>query len=280
MVENVPAPIIIKRVHAEYEHAHGGAWKIALADMMTAMMAFFLLLWLLSSTSSEDLTAIAEYFRPANKLVGSGGDVTVIEKSSAGTPGSIAVAEADERKKDEVPPEVATVVEDDAEERVRIDDRNFEALEQQIKTLISADPIISSSLDQIAFIRDEDGLRVEIIDRENSPMFAIGTSIHLPRARELLELVASAIRDLSNKIIVRGHTDSRGYKTDDGRNNWTLSSERADSTRLVLEAYGVRHDRFVKIEGYADTMPFVPSDLYDARNRRISIVLKYQSRSK
>jgi chemotaxis protein MotB len=111
-------------------------------------------------------------------------------------------------------------------------------------------------------------------------MFAVGTSIHLPRARELLERVASAISDLSNKIIVRGHTDSRGYKADDERNNWVLSSERADSTRLVLEVYGVSPDRFVKIEGYADTLPFVPGDLYDARNRRISVVLKYQARSK
>lgn len=256
------APIIIKRVQIEGEGHHSGAWKIALADMMTAMMAFFLVLWLISSTSSEELSAIADYFKPADMVTGSGGEMTAIEKASASAEISLTVPEQPKQIGENG--SESDNDQDLGEARRKIDVRNFLELEKRIKELIAADN--SSSLDQIVFARDDEGLLIEIVDRENAPMFAIGTSVHLPRAREILQKVAIPVRDLPNKIIVRGHTDSRAYKIDDGRNNWLLSTERSDSTRLVLESYGVRHDRFIKIEGYADTMPFIPDDLFDARN--------------
>lgn len=276
MANDIPAPIIIKRLHADEQHRHGGAWKIALADMMTAMMAFFLVLWLISSTSSENLTAIADYFKPPNKIVGSGGDLVAIHRSSFGVFEAMFASGLDDPKRsDDSPP--APKPDENAAEQAATDERNFAKLEHLIKEMIVEDRSISSFLDQIVFARDEEGLRIEIVDQENFPMFAIGTSTPLPRAREILEKVAMAIRNLPNKIIVRGHTDSRSYKNNDLRNNWLLSSERSDSTRLVLEAFGIKPERFAKIEGYADTMPYVFDDPYDARNRRISVVLRYQA---
>ena len=282
MAQENPPPIIIKKIQADEMHRHGGAWKIALADMMTAMMAFFLVLWLISSTSSDDLTAIADYFKPQDKILGSEGEVASAQKLARASFESKLDLGSMELVSKEFE-NAAVSAEKDKEVDVKeiqnkTDERNFNELERELKRLIGQDASLSSALDQINFVREEDGLRIEIVDRENASMFAMGTSALLPRAREIMEKVAVAIGHLPNRIMVRGHTDSHGYKTADGRNNWILSAERSDSTRLVLEAYGVKSYRFVKIEGVADTLPFIANDIYDPRNRRINIVLRYQSR--
>lgn len=282
MAQENPPPIIIKKIKADEMHRHTGAWKIALADMMTAMMAFFLVLWLISSTSSENLTAIADYFKPQDKILGSEGEVASAQKLARASFESKLDLGSMELVSKEFE-NAAVSAEKDKEVDVKeiqnkTDERNFNELERELKRLIGRDASLSSALDQINFVREEDGLRIEIVDRENASMFAMGTSTLLPRAREIMEKVAVAIGHLPNRIMVRGHTDSHGYKTADSRNNWILSAERSDSTRLVLEAYGVQSDRFVKIEGVADTLPFIANDIYDPRNRRINIVLRYQSR--
>lgn len=277
MDQNIPPPIIIKRINSDEHSVHGGAWKIALADMMTAMMAFFLVLWLISSTSSENLSSIAQYFKPQDKMLGSEGEIATTKKLSSGTAMSVFVSEPNKIVSDRMAENRTNIEKDEDEEVSKLDDNNFTELERKLTEMVSKDPDQKSMLDQINFVREQDGLRIEIVDRENASMFAIGTSVLLPRARELMEKVAFTIQKLPNKIVLRGHTDSHAYKRGDVRNNWLLSTERSDSTRIILESNGVKSERFLKIEGVADTAPFMADDPYDPRNRRINIILRYQS---
>jgi len=129
-------------------------------------------------------------------------------------------------------------------------------------------------------VQDKDGLRIEIIDKADFAMFSLGTNRLQPRAQALIEAVAKTVSEMPNKVNVRGHTDSFGFANPDQRNNWILSAERAESTRLLLEKQGVPPDRFSRIEGVADKEPFNAADPYDARNRRISVTLKFQNGEK
>jgi len=141
---------------------------------------------------------------------------------------------------------------------------------------IKQDPNLSKLAEQVQFVRVKDGLRIEVIEKADFSMFAVGTTRVLPRASGLVGEVAKAISDLPNKVVIRGHTDSRGYALDNEMNNWLLSAERAESTRQVLEAQGVAPEKIVRVEGVADTDPFNKDDLMDVRNRRISITLQFQ----
>jgi len=130
--------------------------------------------------------------------------------------------------------------------------------------------------DQVQVSREKEGLRIEIIDKADFSMFRLGTSDVEPRAAALLAEVAKSLRDVPNKLAVRGHTDSIGFAPGTGRNNWTLSTERADATRRLMEANGVPTRRFERLEGVADTVPFIPSNPADPRNRRVSITVLNQ----
>ena len=142
---------------------------------------------------------------------------------------------------------------------------------------LSEDKNLAALKEQVKFVQDKDGLRIEIVDKADFAMFSLGTNKLQPRAQALLEAVAKTVADLPNKVYVRGHTDGFGYASNDPKNNnWALSAERADSTRQLLEKMGVPSDRITRIEGVADKQPFNSSDPYDARNRRISITLQYK----
>jgi chemotaxis protein MotB len=130
--------------------------------------------------------------------------------------------------------------------------------------------------DQVNITREKDGLRIEIIDKADYSMFRLGTNQLDPKAAQLLAEVAKSIKDLPNKVAIRGHTDSLGFAADSGRNNWTLSTERADATRQLMQGSGVGYQRFQRIEGVADTAPFVPANPADPRNRRVSITVLNQ----
>ena len=125
-------------------------------------------------------------------------------------------------------------------------------------------------------MREKDGLRIEIIDKADFAMFALGTTRLLPRAQTLLDEVAKSLGSMPNKVAVRGHTDSVAFANTENRNNWSLSAERAEATRQLVEKSGVKSNRFARIEGVADTAPYNPNDPLDARNRRISITVLFR----
>ena len=297
------APIIIKKVQPDEGAAHGGAWKIALADMMTAMMAFFLLMWLLGATSEAQRKSIADYFKPTPKslvqmgqLAGSNG---VLGGRSIMDPEGLPVAASQTSMLDLEPPRdpesgkergpgsesedkagkgpTDKPLDEEAKQKIaaELDKKNFDQLEKELRKKLEESSMLASLQGQVRIVRDREGLRIEVIDKSDFSMFGLGTTRLLPRAQALIEEIAKSISSMPNKIAVRGHTDSVPFSGDGTRNNWFLSAERADATRQLLERAGVSSDRFARIEGVADTDPFIPNDRSDPRNRRISVTLSY-----
>ena len=297
----VVAPtIVIKKVMDDgHGGAHGGAWKIALADMMTAMMAFFLLMWLLGASNADQRKSVADYFKPTShsnvtmgKLAGSDGmfggrsvidpdgfpfsakqtsSLNMVTPRSQGGPTendpSPNGSDSKESGQDGDPGKKSAAAADAA---------NFEKMEKEIKEALAKNPKLDKLKDQVQFARDQDGLRIEIIDKADFAMFGLGTTNMTPRAQALLGEVSKTLAALPNKVAIRGHTDSVQFANTDDRNNWSLSAERAEETRKIIEKKGIPVNRFAKIEGVADTAPYNPSDPKDPRNRRISITVMNQ----
>ena len=302
----VVAPsITIKKIMDDgHGGAHGGAWKIALADMMTAMMAFFLLMWLLGASNADQRKSIADYFKPTShsnvtmgKLAGSDGmlggrsvidpdgfpfsakqtsALNMVTPRSQGGPTendpSPNGADSKESGQDGDPGKKSAA----AAAAAAADAANFEKLEKEIKEAMAKNPRLDKLKDQVSFARDKDGLRIEIIDKADFAMFGLGTTTMTPRAQALLTEVSKTLAALPNKVAIRGHTDSVQFANTDDRNNWSLSAERAEETRKIIEKKGIPGNRFAKIEGVADTAPYNPKDPKDPRNRRISITVMNQ----
>jgi chemotaxis protein MotB len=298
----VVAPsITIKKIMDDgHGGAHGGAWKIALADMMTAMMAFFLLMWLLGASNADQRKSIADYFKPTShsnvtmgKLAGSDGmlggrsvidpdgfpfsakqtsSLNMVTPRSQGGPTendpSPNGSDSKESGQDGDPGKKSAAAAADA--------ANFEKMEKEIKEALAKNPKLDKLKDQVQFARDQDGLRIEIIDKADFAMFGLGTTTMTPRAQALLTEVSKTLAALPNKVAIRGHTDSVQFANTDDRNNWSLSAERAEETRKIIEKKGIPGNRFAKIEGVADTAPYNPNDPKDPRNRRISITVMNQ----
>jgi chemotaxis protein MotB len=294
----VVAPsITIKKIMDDgHGGAHGGAWKIALADMMTAMMAFFLLMWLLGASNADQRKSVADYFKPTSqsnvtmgKLAGSDGMLggssvidtdgfpfsakqtnmlNMVTPRSQGGPTendpSPNGADSKESGQDGDPGKKGKEAADQA---------NFDKMEKDIKEAMAQNPKLENLKDQVKFARDKDGLRIEIIDKADFAMFGLGSTSMTPRAQALLAEVGKTLESLPNKVAIRGHTDSVKFANTDGKNNWALSAERAEETRKIIGKKGIPDSRFAKIEGVADTAPYNPNDPKDPRNRRISITV-------
>ena len=230
--------VIIKKVKKNHGGGHhGGSWKVAYADFVTAMMAFFLLLWLLSMVSDDKRIAMAEYFKNFS-----------IFKESGRTfqPGSAFVI-TDHIKRAEMRPEnLAT------------------ALKKAIKNKADSDQILIDVIDG--------GVRVQIVDKEGSPMFQLGSAEPTAKAKEILSLVYGEIKDLDGKIAIEGHTDAAPFRGDQ-ITNWELSTMRASAARRMLESNGFDPARVARVVGYADTELLVKDNPKDAQNRRISIIM-------
>jgi len=295
------APIIVKKIMDDgHGGAHGGAWKIALADMMTAMMAFFLLMWLLGASNADQRKSIADYFRPTShsnvtmgKLAGSDGMLggrsvidpdgfpfsakqtaameRVTPRSQGGPTENDPAPNAEERSNPESLSEAEKKQVADQQDKA-----NFDKLEKEVKESLAKNPRLENLTDQVKFVREKEGLRIEIIDKADFAMFGLGTTQLTPKAQVLLNEVAKSMTKLDNKLAIRGHTDSVAFANTDGRNNWSLSAERAEETRKIIGKKGVPENRFAKIEGVADSAPYNPNDPKDPRNRRISITVMYK----
>jgi len=298
--------IIVKKIIADDGHAgaHGGAWKIALADMMTAMMAFFLLMWLLGASNEDKRKSVADYFRPAShsqiafgELAGSNGlfgGKSIIDtdgfpftaKQSAmlerltpqaqGGPGESFGSSQEENNKDGPSEQDPGKESGTGTPSQKQDNENFEKLEKDIKQKLSESKQFEKIKDQVSITREKDGLRIEVIDKADFAMYGSGGSVMGAKAAALMSEVTKSLKPLPNKLSIRGHTDSMGFAPDSMRNNWTLSTERADATRQFMQSQGITPDRFSRIEGVADTNPKVSGNPADPRNRRVSITVLNQ----
>lgn len=268
-------PIIIKKIKKGGHGHHGGAWKIAYADFVTAMMAFFLLMWLLGSTSKGDLKGIESYFSTPLKVSLMGGDGTGSSTSilpgggprldrSSGNVGP--TNEPINKLKSEKTAVLAAETREDAKRLVQ--------LKSKITALLKERPGLAEHMGQIRMDITDDGLRIQIVDDQKRPMFDIGKSKVKPYMQEILREIGSAIKDADNPISLTGHTDSTPYGMGErGYSNWELSSDRANSSRRELIAGGMPDGKIKRVSGMASTDLLVPTDSVNPVNRRIAIVV-------
>ena len=284
---NQPPKIIYKKIYIEgHGGHHGGAWKVAYADFVTAMMAFFLLLWLLGATTEKQRKGIADYFAPtvldthAIGIGGSGllGGETVLSQQKLGPQ----AANAARATPGVIPPPVVGGPKDglgkiDGRRALAAEDRkNFDSMKRQLSREITGSARLARLANHVRFVQTRDGLRIDLVDDANYSMFALGTTVLASEASELIGLIADSIKPMANSIMIRGHTDSLAFGDPRAMNNWMLSSGRAEATRRRLAQGGLGEARFERIEGVADREPMIEKDATDPRNRRVAITLLYR----
>jgi chemotaxis protein MotB len=300
-------PIIVKKIKKVAGGHHGGAWKVAYADFVTAMMAFFLLLWLLNAVTEEQKKGIAAYFKPTLAVQNTSATFTILtgqtqpmDDMSGGT-SQEDEEEDEEQAMQQAPatgegdrpqslegdkPDIGTGNEpepgkgdkpvdlEEAEATVAANEqKQLEQIKEDIKNAIREDPELKELEKNLKIDQTEDGIRIQLLDQEKISMFPSGSAAMNPRSKELLEKVAEVVKSLPNRIEISGHTDAKPYVGGDNYTNWELSADRANASRRVLVGAGISADRLTMIKGRADTDPFVKTDPFDPQNRRISIVL-------
>ena len=277
-MEKTEQTIVIKRVKKVAGTAHGGSWKIAFADFALALMSFFLVLWLIESTTNLEKMAIAGYFSDPTNLgaVGDGGTPYVLDLE--GRPLNVtnqgmnlSLVRQDENQLVESPPEIENP---EFVELARL--RQIETLENlrgQVEAEINLNQQFEWFKDSVTFEITEEGLMVQIIDRENRPLFDSSDARLRPYAMEILWSIGRIFGAVPNKISVFGHTDSAPFGTSDTYSNWELSSDRANSARRALVDGGVRPEQLAQIIGMADSVPMDTSDPLNPANRRIVIMV-------
>jgi len=293
------SPIIIKRIKkGEHEH-HGGAWKVAYADFVTAMMAFFLLMWLINTTTPEQKRGIADYFAPQSiaqtlsgaggvlggKVMGqegsrAGGSVAVMQKNSPPSPAneSHTTNSADRhggtaQGQGQGANSQSQSTDDSDSATTSSQNGEFARAAEAIHQSIQDNPDIAALSRQVIVDQTPEGLRIQLVDQDGRPMFEQGTAVPMPYTRQLLETVAKIINRLPNRVSISGHTEAKAFTGPDGKTNWELSSARANASRAILTASGLDSDRIYEVSGKAGSDPLLPEDPNASANRRLSIVL-------
>ncbi|MEC7535189.1 MAG: flagellar motor protein MotB [Pseudomonadota bacterium] len=266
---NDPAPIIVKKVTVVEAGHHGGAWKVAYADFVTAMMAFFLLLWLLGATTEDQRKGLADYFTPT---------LVKTKEQSAGADGVLggsSLVDVDNypHAAGQTGTQTLTVPRD-ATGGPKEGAASIRRIQQRVDDAIVDKKRLERLMRQVRMIDTTTGIRIDLVDDADFSMFSLVTTVLTTDARELLDLIAQAIGPEGGKITVRGHTDALKYRDPSRVNNWSLSAGRAETTRQNLIRHGIVRERFRRIEGVADTEPLIAADPSDPRNRRISITLE------
>jgi chemotaxis protein MotB len=234
-------PIIVIKKKVNHGGHHGGAWKVAYADFVTAMMSLFIVLWLMNS-SEKIKKAVAGYFNDPR------GTASLMGTTMTGTGETVSVAKAQDLQK----------LKDKLEEEIKAR-KDLEKLSKQIEITITPE-----------------GLRIELIEDKNGTFYESGSARLSGNGQELLSLLATELKTLPNNLLIEGHTDATPYSDDTTYSNWELSADRANSARRLLQADGVRGDQVTQVRGYADQLLRVKSNPYDPSNRRISILVKNQ----
>lgn len=279
MAEN-PQPIVIRKV-VKAEGHHGGSWKVAFADFATAMMAFFLLMWVIGATTEEQKGAISEYFNNPSRVPGAT-DVPVpgpAHGDGGSSPSLIdftAAAPAKDPPDAEVQPDERKVAPDlDAAERIARaqERRRLEVLLEKLRTKFRNNESLEDYRDQLLLDITSDGLRIRILDKKNRAMFSLGSDRLKPHTRRILGQIAETINEVDNRISITGHTDARRYTQVHDYTNWELSADRANAARRALLAAGLEPGKVGQVVGLGDSAPFLADDPYAAVNRRISIIV-------
>lgn len=276
MVEDISQrPIVIKRIKKVAGGHHGGAWKIAYADFVTAMMAFFLLMWLLGSASQGDLEGIAEYFRTPLKVAFLGGssvgDATSVVKGG----GTDLTRSSGQVKKGEtiVEKKVLDLKAADAE-RERLELQRLNQLKIKLAEAIDANPLLRRFKKQLLLDITTEGLRIQIVDEQNRPMFASGRAELQPYTKIILHEIGKMLNDVPNRISLSGHTDATPFPTGDkGYSNWELSADRANASRRELITGGMDTDKILRVVGLSSAVLFDKENPFNPINRRISIIV-------
>ena len=268
-------PIIIKRIKKSGHAAHGGAWKIAYADFVTAMMAFFLLMWLLGSTTDGDKKGIADYFQSPLKIALSGGSGSGDSNSILKGGGESLTSTVGQVKKGEVEATRNTInLHKLKQEQIRAEVARLEDLKQEIQQKLQSNEKLKDLSSQIRLDMTRDGLRIQIVDDQNRPMFASGSAQIAPYMKDLLREIGSVLTEVPNRLTLEGHTDAQPFPGGDrGYSNWELSSDRANASRRELIAGGLSDDRVLRVQGLASSQPFDDKDPFAPANRRISIIV-------
>jgi len=275
MSDDSQRPIIVKRIKKGGHGHHGGAWKIAYADFVTAMMAFFLLMWLLGSTTRADLQGISEYFQNPVKVSlmgGSGaGDTTSIIKG-----GGTDLTKADGQKKagDNTSGRKVTDTKQMEAALARAEMAKLRLLKEKVEAAIAANPTLSQFRHQLLIDITSEGLRIQIVDEQNRPMFAIGSAELQPYTKEIVREIGALLNDVPNRIGLSGHTDATQYFGGErGYSNWELSADRGNAVRRELLAGGMQESRISRVIGLASSVLLNPNDSHDPINRRVSIIV-------
>ncbi len=276
MSDDSQRPIIVKKIKKGGHGHHGGAWKIAYADFVTAMMAFFLLMWLLGSTTKGDLQGIAEHFRTPLKVAlmgGSGtGDSTSILKGG-GTDMTKSVGQVKKGTGDQKKP--GAIDPDEAEKALRAQEAlKLQDLKAKLESAIDASEMLKQFKNQLLIDITSEGLRIQIIDEKNRPMFATGRSEVQPYTRDILREIGKVLNDVPNRISLSGHTDAMPYSGGErGYSNWELSADRANTARRELLLGGMVESRIARVIGLGSAVLLDPADPFNPINRRVSIIV-------
>jgi chemotaxis protein MotB len=283
---------IVKKIKKGGHGHHGGAWKVAYADFVTAMMAFFLLLWLLNVTTSEQKNAISNYFDPTHPKVskdtsGAGGVLGGVSISQVGAmtstvqpvaapqvSGSVRTNTKTGEQESANPDSEAAEAAKKLEAQLRAqEDEAFNKAKAEMEKALAESPALAELAKHLMIDITPEGLRIQIVDQDGDPMFPSGSAEMFPKTRQLLDLAAKAIKPMPNQVSVRGHTDAVQYAADATYTNWELSADRANASRRALQADQIPQARLQNVMGLADRDPLLADKPTDARNRRITILL-------
>jgi len=264
MAENAQ-PIIIKKVKkGGHGGHHGGSWKVAYADFVTAMMAFFLLLWLLSTSSEEVLVGISSYFQSPSAINAAGGASTSMINLGDNIDSS--KGDGEDNKESDSP-------EDYSEEFERLELEQLQDLKDELEYMIENTPSINEFKDQLIVDITDEGLHIQIIDKDNRPMFDIGSSVLKTYAKRILREISPILNEMPNRLSITGHTDATRFMRSDGYGNWELSSDRANAARRELVKSGTPIEKIARVVGLASKFLLFKDKPLHPSNRRMSILV-------
>ncbi|MFA7603744.1 MAG: flagellar motor protein MotB [Novosphingobium sp.] len=266
----LPPPVIVKKITVVAGGHHGGAWKVAYADFVTAMMAFFLLLWLLGATTEKQRKGIADYFTPT---------LVKLREQSAGSGtgllGGSSVTDVDNypHRAGQTGTQSLTIPRDaTGGPKEGAHATKMQRIRKQLEQRLQASEALRRLARQVRLVDTVEGIRIDLVDNADFSMFMLGTTVLTPEASQLLRAIGATVGPQGEGLSIRGHTDSLPWKSG-GANNWSLSAGRAEATRQALMRAGVAEGRFRRIEGVADRELLIKDQPQDPRNRRISITL-------
>jgi len=277
MSDDSQQPIIVKRIKKGGHGHHGGAWKIAYADFVTAMMAFFLLMWLLGSTTKGDLSGISDYFKTPLKVAlmgGSGaGDATSLIKGG-GTDLTRKTGQVNKRLEGQKKSGVV-VNEEEVEKMLMLQEgERLKVLKQELEEVIDKNETLAQFRNQLLIDITTEGLRIQMVDEKNRPMFAVGSTTLQPYTREILREIGKVLNEVDNRITISGHTDASPYSGGErGYSNWELAADRANTARRELLSGGMEEHRIARVIGLGSAVLLDPSDPFNPTNRRVSIIV-------